>query len=1254
MPTPIPRPPFGKSVLSFPTPLPLLDKLIWLDIDSRLGRYEPLAYETLHPNQTDFPGYFLVNQAPLNQDDGTVRRWYSRERMDQHTYNWEHSFPYGSEDYPRVVRTYVFARANYVPLAPLTADPVYSGLKLIAQEQVRSDAPEIDSAFVIVRRIFEKVPGVEIVSKQFNERGDLTTITTQIVEDQTAPDADGLLVTGSQVKADNTIVGQREVSTVTAHATLTTKSKGKPELIPAKFQVLVTTTAVEDIVPPSTNPTAITGDLKSSVVEQTTRTKATRTDTTEVIDTEADPLVGQQTFPGGVSVATAESIVVEGTPADHDFLTVESSSDPLGDGNSILTVHRAEKKEDGDYVPGWPKQYDKQSDGRDLTPVKFRASVTRTTEVEQKELADPDALPDPTGVIGVDDVIFVKTEKVNDERFAETTTRQTINEDLAVLDGEEAFPGGVVAATTEALVTEGTAATKSFTVIESVVSPLGDGNAVKTVKTAKKKSSGNYVAGWPKKYEKKKDGQDLIPPKFRALATQEVEVEQKTLADPDVLPDPVSVIGTDDVISAATEKVNDERYQETTVTLTVDPNASVPSTRINSRGDVETVGESIVDDTVVAGTSFLTTESHVDGLGNGKAVKTLATVEEHADLTGRENGPGLLGDLIISDEIVPAGSAADALSTTVVSSVVTPIDSTKSKKVTKTGSVSSLGGKRKKAGLLGETSISKSIVAAGSTADALSTTVVSSEVIPIDGSKSEKTTETASGPTTLAGIKINARGDAETTTQSIVVAGASPDTDSLLQVSSEVEPIDSAKSQKTTVTVPSYSDLTTKSLGSDNLTPAKFRGNVERQETQSIVVDETEPTPLTGDIVQSTVKQVSATKAERVDVTESIGEGGPLAGLKTFNQFGGGVATVEESIVEDGDTVDGGLSILDASVETLGNGKSVKTVVTAPTYAELDGSTYIPELDIVAAYTEQVVTPPVDVTADAHTEYNPIDQYKSLKRTIIPPTAALDAYLVSFPSNTTMNLPETLLNIEVVWAEDVSEGSNSSDWEGAATGPSTSLDGSESGSASSSAALVPQLLIDTVQTPAANIDTTSHFFFLPIPVTKSDILTKLGASAWPVFRPEGHTIVLNGMKASIGASASAKAEYQVGPSNEMYSVTRGEGTQYDVNAVFQTINLPPMLHAAISIAGEISKTATVNAASAIGWVGFGGFPSVTVDSEAEKTINGFISPSGFAATSPAAIPTSGTYLIDCRVEPYKWGYARIFAETLDASVFAPV
>jgi hypothetical protein len=245
------------------------------------------------------------------------------------------------------------------------------------------------------------------------------------------------------------------------------------------------------------------------------------------------------------------------------------------------------------------------------------------------------------------------------------------------------------------------------------------------------------------------------------------------------------------------------------------PGPVLTGKKLDQRGDLET----ITTQTVVAGTApaadgLLVTQTSVEPVDSVKSTKTIGTVESYATLITKANKAGLLGDTSTTDDIVDPSTNPDALSTSVLESSVEALTATKSRKRTTISSgPTNLSGEEYKSGLLGETTKSESIVSYGSSPDELSTTVLNSVVEPIDEYKSKKTTIEATGPTLLSGAS-NKSGllGVTSTTESIVAYGSGADALSTTILQSEVTPIDAYKSKRTTTTASGPTELDGKEL----------------------------------------------------------------------------------------------------------------------------------------------------------------------------------------------------------------------------------------------------------------------------------------------------------------------------------------------------------------------------------------------------------------------------------------------------------
>jgi len=342
-----------------------------------------------------------------------------------------------------------------------------------------------------------------------------------------------------------------------------------------------------------------------------------------------------------------------------------------------------------------------------------------------------------------------------------------------------------------------------------------------------------------------------------------------------------------------------------------------------------------------------------------------------------------------------------------------------------------------------------------------------------------------------------------------------------------------------------------------------------------------------------------------------------------------------------------------------------KTSVTSRdngTLPTLTGQDYDASIGAVVPYTEKITTTG-DTLIGALSDVSPLSSDYKLVRTIDTTnlTAALSAISLQFPSRATLSIPPVLESIEVVWDQTTDNGSYASDWTGYAYGTSTSLSGSERAEAKGASSLTPSFVIKMKDTWATNIPTSTHVFFLPTPCTEAHILTALGKkyssgtviNRWPVFKPKSDTVVAFGTKVSVTVEGNASASHSVSNSNNSWDSTQGTGSSTYSSTTTVVANIPSCIHPTITITG--AAIPTVKAATAkidAGWVSAYNFPVVNVSKSETASATGKVSPTTLPATAQTAVPSTGYYLIDSRVELYQHGYVKVYAEVLDASVLA--
>jgi hypothetical protein len=164
------KPAPGKGVSSYPTPV-IKDTVIVEIVNAWKGDYIPLEYGAKwddHPHasqQGSFPDHKLISQTPTSEDGQWVKRIWANDRVDQDTYNYAIKYSAGSQDHPIYIRTYLEPRDTYTPVPDLTPDPVFPTAVLVDEEVTRTEG-EFDSRYVQVTRVYETLPGPQLLGKQ--------------------------------------------------------------------------------------------------------------------------------------------------------------------------------------------------------------------------------------------------------------------------------------------------------------------------------------------------------------------------------------------------------------------------------------------------------------------------------------------------------------------------------------------------------------------------------------------------------------------------------------------------------------------------------------------------------------------------------------------------------------------------------------------------------------------------------------------------------------------------------------------------------------------------------------------------------------------------------------------------------------------------------------------------------------------------------------------------------------------------------
>lgn len=147
------------------------DVLFYVVVDRKNKKWQNPEYGSPYPEK-DYPNHELVFIEP-HDGEGLEKWYYATDREDQARYNWEVSFPYnGLTNSPRYDCVFLLRRENYAPLAKGTGHPLdegddtpsenlrFRGAKLVFETEVSIGNQKLESLFVAVRRIYDRVPSL--------------------------------------------------------------------------------------------------------------------------------------------------------------------------------------------------------------------------------------------------------------------------------------------------------------------------------------------------------------------------------------------------------------------------------------------------------------------------------------------------------------------------------------------------------------------------------------------------------------------------------------------------------------------------------------------------------------------------------------------------------------------------------------------------------------------------------------------------------------------------------------------------------------------------------------------------------------------------------------------------------------------------------------------------------------------------------------------------------------------------------------
>lgn len=311
---------------------------------------------------------------------------------------------------------------------------------------------------------------------------------------------------------------------------------------------------------------------------------------------------------------------------------------------------------------------------------------------------------------------------------------------------------------------------------------------------------------------------------------------------------------------------------------------------------------------------------------------------------------------------------------------------------------------------------------------------------------------------------------------------------------------------------------------------------------------------------------------------------------------------------------------------------------------------------------------------NAATELDPIDRAAVRQRVwdVAAITAEYLAANLSFPGKTVVSsLPNVLQSYTVTY--------NKSSGAGADNHPISQqghvITGGGSGSlsprsrAQGSAAIIADVTWNIKTLQGVQVDCTHYYFYLASPITLAQVLTKLAVLAGvavtnlPVFKPQTHQVKVYGGQVSLQASADTTVGlgWSENSSGTVTSTSKrfeyGDGYSQEVGLTTRILTIPPTIHGTLTVTGATTDTETVTATVVADTMAVSG-PTVSIPAILNSptpitaTVTAGVTPTSLSATSPAAVPTSGLYLVDHDATPAEFGLLLVHAVVVDFAQYA--
>lgn len=339
-----------------------------------------------------------------------------------------------------------------------------------------------------------------------------------------------------------------------------------------------------------------------------------------------------------------------------------------------------------------------------------------------------------------------------------------------------------------------------------------------------------------------------------------------------------------------------------------------------------------------------------------------------------------------------------------------------------------------------------------------------------------------------------------------------------------------------------------------------------------------------------------------------------------------------------------------------------KTTITTKdnsSFPVLNGLDYEEQFNIQIPYTESIVT---SLPGSGTYEADPLGNGRWLLRSFDTAEieSILDSVMVTFPTRHSLDLPPVLKEIRLTWDTSESIGEQVNDATLTVVMGLSGATQEDSGQNSAQISATPQFDVIMKDVWAKNLMATSHIFFLRGPVSENDILTKLNAQAWPVFKPQSYALTTTAVTASCSVNGGIRRQL-IGQDGYVGGIEYSKSKTFHQDRAVKgiTLSIPPCIHEQINVVD--SRTVTASPSVALHYDELSPIhlmPGVDVKALAvDLTYSGVISETSrvnfnLPPTTPSSIPSSGLYVVDSSVDFYKYGYFICKAIVIDAAQLA--